>query len=149
HLFFRNGQLIEEKWDLPRNSAIQSIQTHGLYSGAGSITYQGHGRDYDFNWQPIDLPDAIAKAHDIEYYEATRQGGPSQGYVEDVRTLNADLRMLARVEGALNGGTASELGVEQPFRTGELSGEGLAALNGQKAFIGMLASWKGWKITQE
>ncbi|WKZ58225.1 MAG: RHS repeat-associated core domain-containing protein [Cyclobacteriaceae bacterium] len=144
-----SGELLKERWDLERNSAVASAQTHGLYSGGGSITQQGNGFDYDFSWQPIDIADAIAKAHDIEYSEAVKIGGPSQGYVEDVRTLQADIKMVERVNRALKGETAEKLGIETPWRTGKMSGETIAALQGQKTFIGMLALWKNWKSNQQ
>ncbi len=140
-----SGEIISERWDLPRNSLIQSASTHGLYSGGGSIT-DGNGK-YDFSWQPIDIADAIAKAHDMEY--ASEAGGNGyQGYVEDVRTLAADRRMLQRIQAAQNGASAKDLGLETPFR-GDIAGETTAAFAGQKWFIGMLAEYKTWKATQQ
>ncbi|HTN08213.1 RHS repeat-associated core domain-containing protein [Agriterribacter sp.] len=140
-----SGEPIGERWDLPRNSLIQSASTHGLYSGGGSIT-DGNGK-YDFSWQPVDIADAIAKAHDMEF--ASEAGGDGyQGYVEDVRTLAADRRMLQRIQAAQNGASAEDLGLETPFR-GDIAGETTAAFAGQKKFIGMLAEYKTWKLTQQ
>ncbi len=136
--------MTREEWDLPRDNAFQSATTHGLYSGAGSITYWANGTDYDFTWRPIDIADAIAKAHDMDYAEVVREGNP-QGYVEDVRTLEADLIMVRRVDAVLNG--LAIQGVEEPVRA-DISGETEAALLGQRVVINWFAIYKRWKIDQ-
>ncbi|MBW7914991.1 MAG: hypothetical protein H3C54_15100, partial [Taibaiella sp.] len=145
HLYINaSGDIIKERWDLPRDNIIQSASTHGLYSGGGSIT-DANGA-YDFSWQPIDIADAIAKAHDMDY---AREAGDNQyqGYVEDVRTLAADRRMLYRIQAVQNGASARDLGLEAPYRE-DISGETIAAFVGQIKFIGILAEYKAWKVTQ-
>lgn len=145
HLYYKNGNLVGKRWDLPRNSFSGKVGSHGIYSGPGSITHGGNGTDYDFSWQPIDIADAIAKNHDINY--STSASENYQGFVEDVRTLGADLTMLQQIDAVLGGATAGDLGLEAPFRSG-MSGETRVALKSQKFFIGALANYKTWKNGQ-
>ena len=147
HLYMKHGEIIAERWDLPRNDYYENSITHGLYSGGGSITKNGFSKDYDFGWQPIDIADAIAKEHDVNYDLATSVGKPSQGFVEDVRTLDADLLMVSRIEQFEAGAPASEMGLDEPFRD-SMSAETKLALEGQKFVIGLLAEYKQWKINQ-
>lgn len=115
---------------------------HGLYSGAGAIT-DWAGND-DFSFQPIDLADAIAKEHDRDYANVASLN--YKGFVEDTRTLTADILMVNRVNSVLTSSAplARQYGLETPFRGG-FSGEMYRALGGQSLFIGALANYKGWK----
>ncbi|RKN76826.1 RHS repeat domain-containing protein [Ulvibacterium marinum] len=152
HLYISDAtaEIIAERWDMPRNTLKEAIGSHGLYSGGGSITKDGFTKNYDFGWQPVDIPDAIAKEHDIGYSLATQSGLKSQGYIEDVRTLDADLLMLNRLEQVKDVKTLNDwndLGLEKPLRW-DISGEAQAAMFGQKRMIGLLAEYKTWKINQ-
>jgi len=132
-----DGNETGTRWDFRDDST-----RHGLYSGAGLIT--DAAGDYDFSFQPVDIADAIAKEHDMNYANA-QQVQDRFGFVEDTRTLGADNIMVGKVNRALLGNfSASSLGVEQPFRSGT-SGEMTAALGGQNIFIGMLSNYKQWK----
>ncbi|UII75471.1 hypothetical protein LV716_14565 [Flagellimonas sp. HMM57] len=114
-----------------------------MYSGAGSIT-DAVG-DYDFSFQPIDLADAIAKEHDINYANAQTESDIF-GYVEDTRTLDADNIMVNKVNSVLGSSAplARQFGLETPFRGG-FSAEMTTALGGQSIFIGILSNYKQWK----
>lgn len=149
HLYISDAtlEIIAERWDLPRHDYYDHAITHGIYSGGGSITKDGYKENYDFGWQPIDIADAIAKEHDINYDKATAGGTPSKGFVEDVRTLNADLLMISRIEQFKEGSSASEMGLDTPLRY-DISGETRNALRGQKFVISLLAEYKQWKINQ-
>ncbi|MDR1876217.1 MAG: RHS repeat-associated core domain-containing protein [Flavobacteriaceae bacterium] len=129
------GGYTETYWDFESD-----YTRHGLYSGSGSIT-DGFGHDH-FGFQPIDIADAIAKRHDMDYAEATASGN-YLGFAEDTRTLQADIDMVYRVDLALNGQDVS--GVETPFRGGS-SGEMRVALKGQQKVIGALRDYKQWKV---
>ncbi|NCT16961.1 MAG: hypothetical protein COW66_06740 [Flavobacteriaceae bacterium CG18_big_fil_WC_8_21_14_2_50_34_36] len=149
HLYISDAtlEIIAERWDLPRHDYYDNAITHGIYSGGGSITIDGFKKNYDFGWQPIDIADAIAKEHDINYDVATSKGGLSKGFVEDVRTLDADLLMISRIKQFEQGMTASEMGLDTPLRY-DVSGETRNALRGQKFVIDLLAEYKQWKINQ-
>jgi RHS repeat-associated protein len=136
HLWVYGNGLTRESWDFKSDAT-----RHGLYSGSGSITYDGL-EGSDFNYQPIDMADAIAKRHDMDYAQATASGN-YLGFAEDTRTLQADIDMVSRVDLALNGQDVS--GVETPFRAGS-SGEMRVALKGQKEVIGALRDYKQWKV---
>ena len=138
HTYIDNNtgkQIGKSRWEMKGGATH-----HGLYSGAGSIT--DWKNDYDFTFQPIDLSDAIAKMHDINYDKV----GDGRGYVEDTNTLEADYLMVGQVLKTLGSKAplARELGVEQPFRGG-WSGEMSASLHGQLGIIGLLANYKQWK----
>jgi RHS repeat-associated protein len=136
------------RWDNQRVDAATSIGNHGLYSGPGCVT--GRNGDYDFSYQPIDWADAIAKRHDMDYAAVTSTGEPYAGYLEDIRTVQADRDMIARVRNIIsdiNHPTRRNhvAGVEIPFRTSS-SGEMRVALDGQLIVISALATYKQWKI---
>ncbi|MGS2765214.1 DUF6443 domain-containing protein [Sinomicrobium sp. M5D2P9] len=136
---YQNGNI---RWDFGDDKT-----RHGLYSGAGSITDYRGGDNYDFSFQPIDLADAIAKEHDINY--ANVAGSNYKGFAEDTRTLGADNIMVNKVNGVLGSSAplARQFGLETPFRGG-FSGEMYSALAGQSGFIGTLANYKGWKTSR-
>jgi len=127
-------------WDHQRT---HDIRTHGLYSGPGSITTNGpefentgknvYGLEttYDFNWDPIDQSDGIAKKHDVNYF--VKAPTNYWGYIDDTRTLNADNIMIAEVKALLdsNPDVATETNVSS---------------KSQLAFIGILAHYKTWKV---
>jgi RHS repeat-associated protein len=134
------NQLFAPIWDNKRKS---SMETHGLYSGPGCITTSGpdfnnSGKNlyglptgYDFTFTPIDKADGIAKKHDINY--SIDAANNYFGYVDDVRTLNADKIMIKEVKQFIS----SVEGI--PVETA------LAAM-GQEIFIGLLAEYKTWKV---
>jgi RHS repeat-associated protein len=131
HIFYNtDGVIFKPIWD---NKRSFSMKTHGLYSGPGSISYRGiqESGEYDFNWEPIDEADAIAKRHDKNYENDA--GENYWGYVDDTRTLNADKIMLAEVRSLLE----SDIDIAQETRI---------AAKGQQSFIGILAEYKTWKI---
>ena len=59
------SEIIAERWDLPRTTALEATATHRLYSGGGSITGKGFTGDYDFGFQPVDIAAAMAKAKSV------------------------------------------------------------------------------------
>ena len=134
---------ITERWDNRRVDFGSRAGNHGLYSGAGSITGYGGKQDYDFNYQPVDWSDAIAKRHDKDYADAIKKGGDYTGYIDDTRTYQADLDMLDRLDTFTSGGQLT--GVDTPYRT-STSGEMKLSIKGQKTVIGALAAYKKWKI---
>lgn len=142
HEFYRqDGTLIEERtlWNLRQNSFTGHAGAHGLYSGPGSITYEGE-KDYDFRWKPIDQADAIAKRHDYDYSQVGDIGDKgAYDVVEDTRTYEADMRMVDATDRFLK---------SIPVRVvlGErVAGETVATAASQKAFIAILADYKKWK----
>lgn len=132
-----------ERWDNRRVDFASRAGNHGLYSGEGSITGSGGKLDYDFNYQPVDWSDAIAKRHDEDYADAIKKGGDYTGYIDDTRTYQADLDMLDRLDTYTSGGNLT--GVDTPYRT-TTSGEMELSIRGQKTVIGALAAYKKWKI---
>jgi YD repeat-containing protein len=134
---------ITVRWDNRRVDFESRAGNHGLYSGPGSITGYGGKQDYDFNYQPVDWSDAIAKRHDEDYEDAIKNGGDFTGYIDDTRTYQADLDMLDRLDTFTNGGKLE--GVDTPYRT-STSGEMELSIKGQKTVIGALAAYKKWKI---
>ena len=156
HYFYNaDGKLDPTKTNLEQKQ--EDFETdatfHGLYSGPGSITKDGlpNSTNYNFDLQPIDWADAIAKKHDMDYADATKTGEKYAGFLEDIRTVQADRDMVARVDqllaGALNPFVKKNKvdGVETPYRT-STSGEMLAAASGQRLLINALAVYKQWKI---
>ncbi|MFA7616555.1 MAG: RHS repeat-associated core domain-containing protein [Weeksellaceae bacterium] len=144
HTFVYGSGHTFERWDFKSN-----YSRHGLYSGSGSI--RNMNGVYDFSFQPVDIADAIAKRHDMDYYNSTKSGN-YLGYVEDTRTLSADYDMVFRVDQALNIiGNGQEIssnmipGIEEAFREGT-SGEMNIALIGQRFVIGSLRDYKQWKV---
>jgi hypothetical protein len=138
--YFVNGESAGKKpvWDLSQGSIAGSLGSHGIYSGAGSITHSGRGTDYDFSWSPIDQPDAIAKRHDINYSIAA--GYQYQGFAEDTRTLGADLQMINEVNNFL---MTEKTQLVITGRTTVI--ESIVTAMSQKSFISILADYKEWK----
>ena len=141
-------QVQDPVWEIRQNTIASSIQYHGLYSGGGSIT-DGNG-NYDFSFQPIDWNDAIAKRHDQDYFNATNGYDNYTGYIEDIRTYQADVDMVDRLNTykgqRLNPFKEVNLpGVETPFRT-SWSWESGDASDGQLFVISALRDYKAWKI---
>lgn len=138
----------EVAWDNKRENLSTKVGNHGLYSGPGCITdFNGN---YDFDFQPVDWADAIAQRHDEDYAAATATGEKYAGYVDDIRTYQADVDMLERIDDII-----SDMqnpfkpnvvrGVRGPYRTNSSTEMGIA-LAGQKIVISALAKYKKWKI---
>ncbi|WP_350288847.1 DUF6443 domain-containing protein [uncultured Croceitalea sp.] len=133
-----------ERWDNRRVDFGSFAGNHGIYSGAGSITGYAGEKDYDFDYQPADWSDAIAKRHDFDYEVARDKAkGPSANFIDDIDTYQADLDMLDRLSTFTNGGKLT--GVDTPFSTAT-TGEMNLSIKGQKLVIGALAAYKKWKI---
>ncbi len=154
HYYYNdNGDVTKTQWEQRQTGGRSDFVYHGLYSGPGCITYDGSegSTNYNFDAQPIDWADAIAKRHDMDYADATKEGGEYAGYLEDVRTLQADKDMVERVDDItaafLNNPFApNEVdGVETPVRT-SYSTEMYGTLLGQRVLINALATYKQWKI---
>jgi RHS repeat-associated protein len=139
-----NGEIFETRWEQRQTGANSNFEFHGLYSGPGCITKDGKGANYDFRFQPIDWPDAIAKRHDMDYVAATAAGEKYAGFLEDVRTVQADRDMVQRLKDYANPFKKVE-GVETPYRT-SWSGEMHLSIDGQLTAINALATYKQWKI---
>jgi RHS repeat-associated protein len=134
------------KWDQRQTGGNSDFAYHGLYSGPGSITKDGgeNSSNYDFSFQPIDWSDAIAKRHDMDYAAATATGEAYAGFLEDVRTVQADKDMVQRISDY--GDLFKKVkGVETPYRT-SWSGEMEFSMKGQSVVISALATYKQWKI---
>jgi hypothetical protein len=151
HYYYNDeGERSDTYWEQRQSTGKSDLMYHGLYSGPGSITHDGldGSTNYDFNEQPIDWADAIAKRHDMDYVEVASEN--YAGYLEDIRTLQADQDMVARIDKlvstSLNPFIPVEIeGVETPLRT-YYSFENDFTLLGQKKLIGALATYKQWKI---
>ncbi len=149
HIYYdEKGNVTNTYWEQRQTGGASDLKFHGLYSGPGSVTYDGFSENYDFTMQPIDWADAIAKRHDMDY--AAVAGENYAGYLEDVRTLQADRDMVARIDAL----TASFLnpfqsvgveGVETPVRT-SYSTEMDFSMLGQRVMIDALATYKQWKV---
>lgn len=110
HYFYNtNGELEKKRttWEQQQGDFDSDAAYHGLYSGPGSIRKDGltNSENYDFSFQPIDWADAISKRHDQDYETATKNGEPYAGYLEDIRTVQADRDMVKRVTKLINGAT--------------------------------------------
>lgn len=148
HYYYDNkGAVSRTEWDQKQEGGQSNFAYHGLYSGPGSVTFDGgaDSENYDFGFQPIDWSDAIAKKHDMDYAAATGKGEKDAGYLEDVRTLQADKDMLSRIDHFTFLGPLGLKGVETPYRT-SLSGEMHMSMEGQSVAIGALMTYKQWKI---
>jgi RHS repeat-associated protein len=151
HYYYNdNGDRTDTYWEQRQTGFKSNMEYHGLYSGGGSVTYDGleNSTNYNFNMQPIDWGDAIAKRHDMDYAEVASEN--YAGYLDDVRTLQADIDMVARIDELVANSTAfgkqnGPEGVEIPVRT-SYSTEMDFTLIGQKALISSLATYKQWKI---
>jgi RHS repeat-associated protein len=147
HYYYDNkGSVSRTEWDQKQEGGQSDFAYHGLYSGPGSVTKDGGkgSTNYDFSFQPIDWSDAIAKRHDMDYAAATATGEKYAGFLEDVRTVQADRDMVQRINDYTNPFKKVE-GVETPFRT-SWSGEMDMSMEGQLVVIGALATYKQWKI---
>ena len=144
------GEVTDTYWEQRQSGGKSDFQWHGLYSGPGCVTYDGKG-NYNFNMQPIDWADAIAKQHDKDYDALARDN--YAGFLEDIRTVQADRDMVTRIDNFLKKnwykipGTKLEGpdGVETPVRTTS-STELEGTLAGQRVIINALAIYKQWKI---
>ena len=79
----------------------------------------------------------------MDYAAATATGEKYAGYLEDVRTLQADLDMIDRLFDYSDPFTKIK-GVEKPYRT-SWSGELDVSIQGQITIISALAIYKQWK----
>jgi hypothetical protein len=156
HIYYdEQGRVKETEREMWRSSFFD-IVNYMLYSGPGCVTkYENGQKKYDYSYKPIDWADAIAKQHDRDYDKAyENSGGPKFGslsFLEDVATLEADIKMVERVNKALIrmltfrnieiDGIKDE---DKPVYTG-FNFETLYALLGQRIFIGALATYKAWK----
>jgi RHS repeat-associated protein len=154
HYYYdQEGNRSRTYWEQQRTGGISDIEFHGLYSGSGSITEDGfpESKKYNFNQQPIDWGDAIAKRHDEDY--AAIASKDYANYLEDVRTVKADRDMVVRIDNLLekNWYTIHGMklngpeGVDTPVRT-TTSLEMEGSLIGQRILINALAIYKQWKI---
>lgn len=147
HYYYNSkGKTIRTEWDQRQKGGSSDFAYHGLYSGPGSITIDGGEKsiNYDFTFQPIDWSDAIAKRHDMDYASVTATGEKYGGFLEDIRTVNADRDMIQRINDYTNPFKILE-GVETPYRT-SWSVEMDLSMQGQLIVIGALAAYKQWKI---
>jgi hypothetical protein len=147
HYYYdNNGKVTAERWDQRQTGGNSDMEYHGLYSGSGSIT--DRKGNYDFSFQPIDMADAIAKRHDMDYAAIQKNDKPGDvagtAFLEDVRTVQADRDMVQRI-GDYNNIFKKVSGVETPYRTSS-SGEMELSMAGQQIVIGALATYKQWKI---
>ena len=137
-------------WEMRQTGGTSDFEFHGLFSGQGCITNDGvkNSTNYNFNAQPIDWADAIAKRHDMDYTAVASED--YAGFLDDVRTIQADRDMVKRIDDL----TASFLnpfesngveGVETPVRT-SYSTEMDFTLLGQRILINSLVTYKQWKI---
>lgn len=147
HYYYNNsGTVTAERWDQRQTGSNSDMEYHGLYSGSGSIT--DRNGNYDFSFQPIDYADAIAKRHDMDYYDVQKNDKPGDvkgiKFLEDIRTVKADMNMVQRIEDY--GDIFRDVkGIETPNRT-SWSGEMELAMKGQSVIITALATYKQWKI---
>jgi RHS repeat-associated protein len=154
HYYYNEaGEKTDTFWEQHQTGGMEDIKFHGLYSGPGSITADGFegSTNYNFDEQPIDWGDAIAKQHDIDYSVAAPEN--YRGYLEDERTLQADRDMVARIDDLLEKNwykiPGMELngpeGLDTPVRT-TTSSELETSLIGQRILINALATYKQWKV---
>jgi len=145
HYYYNDaGDRTSTHWEQRQTGGTSDFAYHGLYSGPGSITYDGFNgsENYNFDAQPIDYADAIAKRHDMDY--AAAAGENYAGYLEDVRTLQADRDMVQRIDDFTNP-FKSVKGIETPVRT-SYSTEMDFSMLGQRVLINALATYKQWKV---
>lgn len=154
HYYYdKKGERIDALWEQQQTDGESDLAYHGLYSGQGAVTYDGHAKstNYNFNEQPIDWADAIAKRHDKDYAEAASKN--YAGFLDDIRTLQADIDMVRRIDDFVGsnattfpiGNLYGPEGVETPVRT-SYSTELDYTLLGQRTMINALAIYKQWKI---
>jgi len=154
HYYYdEKGNRSKTYWEQRQTGGMEDIKFHGLYSGPGSVTNDGFegSTNYNFDEQPIDWGDAIAKQHDIDYSIAAPEN--YRGYLEDERTLQADRDMVARIDNLLEKNwykiPGMELngpeGLDTPVIT-TTSTELETSLLGQRILINALATYKQWKV---
>ena len=150
HYYDEKGNISRTVWEMEQTGGSSDFKYHGLFSGPGAATNDGikGSENYSFDMQPIDWADAIAKRHDEDY--AAAAGENYAGFLEDTRTLQADLDMVGRiddlVDSFLNPFKENGVsGVDTPFRT-SYSTEMDGTLLGQRIVISALATYKQWKI---
>ncbi len=103
-----------------------SLITHGLFYGYGSVTVNGprFGKGvgkYDFDAEPIDMVDQIAKMHDFE------QDVPSFTSHKDLQFIGSDIRLVSRLKNYLE--QANKEGYIDPYTGRPASGEAIIAAN--------------------
>ncbi len=154
HYYYNSaGEVTDTYSEILQDDFNSIMGRHGLYSGQGSVTHDGfaNSTNYDFTMQPIDWGDAIAKRHDEDYAAAAPDN--YLGFLEDTRTLQADLDMVGRID-ELVGSFLNPFkkigvsGVDTPFRT-SYSTEMDGSLLGQRMVISSLATYKQWKIDND
>ena len=152
HYYYNDqGERSAAIWEQRQTGGSSDFEFHGLYSGPGSVTNDGFpgSENYNFNQQPIDWADAIAKRHDMDFAEVASEN--YAGYLEDVRTIQADRDMVARIDDLVNnsipfGRQNGPEGVETPVRTSYSTDEMDFTLLGQRVIINALATYKQWKV---
>ena len=144
------GKITTTFWEMRQTGGASDLMYHGLYSGPDCISYDAkeNSTKPNFNEQPIDWADAIAKRHDMDYAAAASEN--YAGYVDDIRTLQADRDMVKRIDDLVSTSNAfgkqnGPEGVETPVRT-SYSTEMDFTLLGQRNVINALATYKQWKI---
>ena len=99
HYYYNEaGERTDIYWEQRQTGGASDFEFHGLYSGGGSVTHDGFegSTNYNFNQQPIDWADAIAKRHDMDYDVVASEN--YAGYLEDIRTVQADRDMVCNRE---------------------------------------------------
>lgn len=118
----------DRHWEVKQNSVTEEISRHGLYYGAGSITSKGPlfesesgaGKGYyDFSYKPIDMGDALGRAHDVEEDNTSFKGW------QHPQNIFADIRFVKRLNLFLE--NAKDENYIDPFTGRKPSEEGLAA----------------------
>ncbi|HRO46818.1 RHS repeat-associated core domain-containing protein [Agriterribacter sp.] len=147
------GNRTDERWEQRQVGGASDFEFHGLYSGGGSVTHDGNPKstNYNFNEQPIDWADAIAKRHDKDYAAVTSENYAT--YLEDIRTLQADKDMVNRIDDFISKNwykiRGMQLdgpeGIDTPVRTTS-STELEGSLYGQRILINALGIYKQWKV---
>jgi RHS repeat-associated protein len=144
------GRVTEEYREMWRSSFLLPVN-YGVYSGPGCVTTYVNGKKkYDYSYVPIDIADAIAKQHDWDYEQVTPL--KRLNFLENVGTLEADIKMVERVNKALRGmltfrdfrNFKIDDEIQTPVYT-RFNFETLFALLGQRIVIGALAKYKAWK----
>ncbi|MDR6302302.1 hypothetical protein GGR31_002982 [Mesonia maritima] len=139
YYYLDGSEAFKPIWEQGR-TGVDVVGRFGLYSGGGSITLYGSdefkNNNYDYTFTPITEPDAIAKRHDKAYYDVGGYNKPDyKGFVEDVRTLAADIKMVEEVSAYLENTNIFTIDAESHV-----------AAKGQLHFIGILADYKSWKV---
>ena len=88
-------------------------------------------------------PTSIAKRHDIDYAPISKREDYA-GYLEDVRTLQADKDMVQRIDDFQNPFKSVE-GIDEPLQK-SFTTENAGSIAGQKLLISSLATYKQWKV---